>query len=156
MPVQATPTTPTVVTLDDIRGFLRDRTDYNILLDGVEFTDTDIDRAVRFTVAKFNATDRVTNESADTINPYILMVGATAWLLRSEAHKQVRNQATYQDGDIAPIGVDDKQALYAGLAADLRNEFTEMVVTNKMSTNLDRAYDCVGSGYRNVSRFHNQ
>ena len=41
--------------VDEIRMFLRDQPDYNILLDDIEFSDKDIQLAMRLTVSKFNA-----------------------------------------------------------------------------------------------------
>ena len=75
MTVQATPTTPNIVTLDDVRGYLRDRPEFNILLEGTEFSDADVTRATAYTVARYNAIDRITNYPEDQINAYILLIG---------------------------------------------------------------------------------
>ena len=46
MPVTGTPTTPVVVTTDQIRMFLRDKAENNILLDQVQFSQKEVDFAV--------------------------------------------------------------------------------------------------------------
>lgn len=71
----------------------------------------------------------------------------------SESFLQIRNQATVQDGDIAPIGIDDKSAAYAQLAQQLKAEVDEITRQVKTQNNMESAYDSVGSGYKNTSRF---
>ena len=56
--------------------------------------------------------------------------------MKSESFRQLRNQATYQDGNMQPVGVDDKQALYVGMSTSLRNEFGQMVTSIKISENM--------------------
>ena len=85
----------------------------------------------------------------------MLLIGTVRFLLQSESFLQIRNQATYQDGDIAPIGIDDKQAAYAQLAQVLReSEWDELVRGIKTQNNMEGAYNSLGSGYRNVTRFN--
>jgi hypothetical protein len=55
---------------------------------------------------------------------------------------------------VQPIGLDDKQALYLGMAAVLKAEFEDKAKSWKISRNLESAYGSLGSGYRAVSRFH--
>lgn len=160
MPVVGTPAPPRQLTRDDIRGFMRDVAGQvpgtgalNVLLDNVEFSDADIDRSVRFTVAKYNAMTPQTVATPDTINLYVLLNGAVAFLLRSEAVRQLRNQATVQDGDVAPIGADDKQALYAQLAKQFDDEFVLYARGIKTQNNMEAAYGGLGSGYRAANRY---
>ena len=154
MPVTLTPVAPSDITTEDIRDFLADYTEDNILIDGVEYTDQEIERAIKFTVAKYNAFTPITAATKDDINIWILLTGATSYLLRRTAHLQARNQATYQDGDVAPIGVHDKAALYASLSRELQADFDKQAQQVKIQCNLESAYGSVGSGYKNVSRFH--
>lgn len=160
MPVIATPTTPLIVTLDDIRGFLRDVAGQvpgtgvsNIMFDLPEFSDPDISRATKFTVARFNVMTPPSNDPPDGINPWIILIGVSEFLVRSEAFRQLRNQVTYQDGDIQPIGLDDKQQQYLAMADTLKAEFETTAKNFKISRNMESCYGSIGSGYRNVSRF---
>lgn len=159
--VIATPTTPKVVTQDDIRGFLRDVAGQvagtgvaNYLLDGVEFSDEDIQRALRYTVARFNVMTPPSRDSENSINPWLLLVGVSEFLMLSESFRQGRNQATYQDGNISPIGIDDKQQQYLQMSQILKSEFEEKAKNWKISRNMEAAYGSLGSGYRAVSRFY--
>ena len=156
MPVVGTPTTPVIVSKDQVRMFLRDRADRNILLDDVQFADEDLYVAMEMATSAFNA---VTPQSYFTPSTfpenlqYVLLIGTVRFLLMSESFLQVRNQATYQDGDIAPIGIDDKQAAYAQLAQVLKGEWDELVRGVKTQNNMEGAYNSLGSGYRYVGRF---
>lgn len=156
MPVVGSPTTPFVVTKDQVRMFLRDRADRNILLDDVQFTDDELNFAAEMCVSAFNAVtpqSRFTPSSFPEHLRYLLLIGTARFLLMSESFVQVRNQATYQDGDIAPIGIDDKASLYAQMAQGLKAEWDELTRGIKTQSNMESAYGTLGSGYRNVSRF---
>lgn len=157
MPVVGTPTTPNVVTKDQIRMFLRDRADRNILLDDVQFTDDELNLAVEMAVSAYNTVTPQTNltpPSFPTHLRYLLLIGTARFLLMSESFLQVRNQATVQDGDISPIGIDDKAALYSEMARQLKAEWDELVRGVKTQNNMEGAYTTLGSGYRNVTRFN--
>lgn len=157
MPVVATPATPVIVTVDQVRRFMRDYPDRNILLDDVEFTQDDINQGVEMVTSNYNAITPQTSllpQSWPTHLQYVLLLGIAAYLLKSAAILQLRNQATYQDGDIAPIGIDDKYSLYMQMAQALKAEWDELVRQIKTQNNLEAAYGWLSSGYRNVSRYH--
>ena len=157
MPVVATPATPFIVTKDQVRMFMRDRANNNILLDTVQFTDDELNLAMDMAVSGFNTVTPQTNFTPQTFPShlkYLLLIGTTRFLLMSESFLQVRNQATVQDGDIAPIGIDDKAQLYAQLAASLKAEWDELTRGVKTQNNMESAYTTLGSGYRNTSRFN--
>lgn len=156
MPVTATPATPTVVSRAQVRMFMRDRPGNNILLDDVQFTDDELNLAIEMTVSAYNA---VTPQTS--LTPigfplhlrYVLLVGVARFLLVTESFLQARNQATVQDGDVSPIGIDDKAALYAQLSKNLKDEWDELVRGIKTQNNMESAYGGLGSGYAGVTRF---
>lgn len=155
MPIVGTPTTPTVISRDQVRMFMRDRADNNILLAEVQFTDRELDLALEMTANAYNAVTPQSNLTPSTFpNKYVLLVGTVRFLLMSESFMQVRNQATVQDGDVSPIGIDDKAALYAQMAQSLKAEFDELVRGIKTELNMYSGFDGMGSGYVNVTRFN--
>lgn len=155
MPVVGTPATPFIITRDQVRMFIRDRADKNILLDDVQFTDTELNGAIEMTVSNFNAITPVSSFVAMNFpNMYVLLIGTARYLMRSETFLQARNQASYQDGDIAPIGIDDKAALFSQIAQELKAEWDELTRGMKTQANMEGAYKTLGSGYRSVSRYH--
>jgi hypothetical protein len=154
MPVQV-PANALPLTTDDIRAFLRDQPKYNILIEGVEFSDKDIQRAIRFTVSKWNAltpqsTDPTTGE---TLNEYMLLCGVAAILLRSEGIRQVRNQVTYQDGNMPQVSLDEKEAIYMRWADRMQQEFDFHARNIKTQNNMESCYGGLSSGYRYIGRW---
>lgn len=147
--------------VEEIRMFLRDQPDYNILMDDIEFDNKDIERAMRLTVAKWNAVTPMTNlTSPAQMNEYILLCGVCCILLRSEGLRQVRNQLMTQDGNIAPIGLDEKEALYLKWALHFCDEFERLAKEMKVQENMESLLDdrCggasgFGSGYRWIGRY---
>lgn len=157
MPIVATPTFNTsapVISRDDIRMFLRDYSQNNILLDDVQFTDRELDSAMSFAVDEWNQINPISADTSASIPKSILILGTCAWLMMSESFLQVRNQATYQDGEVAPIGIDDKHQLYFQLSRNLKEEWKTRAQLVKTQKNMESGYGGLSSGYRNVGRFN--
>jgi hypothetical protein len=161
MPVVGTPvTSDPKISVEEVRLWLRDAAlnvlpggQGNILLDDIQFTQEEVDFALRMAVANFNV---VTPQSGHTIenfpNDYLLLLGTSRFLMVSESFHQLRNQVTAQDGDIAPTGIYDKHQAYLALAQTLRGEWDTLVRGVKNQNNMEGAYGVLGSGYKNVSR----
>ena len=145
------------LTTDEIRMFLRDQPDYNILLDDVEFEEKDINLAMKLTVAKWNALTPVTNfTSPDQLNEYVLLIGVCGFLLKSEGLRQLRNAMRARDGNIDQVNMDEKEALYLKWATHFQREFKEVAKNIKIQNNMESLLDgCsgFGSGYRYVGRY---
>ena len=136
------------LTLGQVTRFLRDYPSYNILLDDVQFSEEDVNQAMYFAAQRYNAMTPITNFTVSNFpNDYVLLIGTCCLLMRSEAFLQVRNQLTYNDGDVAPIGVDDKMAAYLRLKDDLDAEWAAMSRAMKMQKNMEQAYGSLKSGY---------
>jgi len=141
------------LTTEDIRWFLRDTPEHNILLpDDVEFSDEDIRRAIRFAVSKYNAMTPQTAYGPESIHEYILLCGVCAILLRSEGVRQNRNEMRSQDGNIANVNLDEKQAQYAQWADLMQREFDHHARQVKTQNNMESCYSSFSSGYRFLSR----
>lgn len=137
------------VTSGDVSRFLRDDPRYNILLGAVQFTEEDIDAGIRFALSSFNAITPTSSYTADNFpNEYLLLLGVVAYLLQSEAFLQLRNSVTYQDGDVAVQGIDNKYAEYSNLAGSIKGEFQQMSQKVKQQINAESCYGGLGSGYR--------
>lgn len=148
------------LTVDDVRWFLRDFVGQvpgtgvsNVLLDNVEFSDDDIRKARRFSVSRWNTMLPPTNDTAETIPEWLLLMSICEILLQSEAFRQNRNALTYQDGNVTPVGLDDKMQQYVALSQALRAEFEEKSRMFKVSRNLESVYSSLGSGYRISTRY---
>lgn len=156
MPITGTPVKPTIISSDQVRMFLRDRLENNILLDTVQFSLDEINLAMSMAVSAYNSVTPQTMLTPSSFPPhlqYVLLLGTTRFLMQSESFLQIRNQLSYQDGDVAPIGISDKMAQYSQLANTLKAEWDELVRGIKTQNNMEGAYNSLGSGYRNVARF---
>lgn len=139
------------LTLGQVTRFLRDHPSYNILLDDVQFSEEEVNDAIYFAIQQYNAMTPITTLTEDNFpNDWVLLMGTCAHLMRSEAFLQLRNQVTYSDGDIAPIGLDDKFAAYTGLRDSLATEFKEAARAIKTQRNMEQGYGSLRSGYARV------
>lgn len=160
MPILATPTTPRLVSRDEVRRWLRDYPPgyvpgtgvLSVLLDGVEFSDADIDAGLQHAADRYNGVTPVTNLSPDLLPRVLLLYGAVAYLLQSESFRQLRNQADAQDGDVAPVGLDSKNNPYAQNAMALWQKWDELARGVKTQRNMEAVFGGLSSGYLSVSR----
>jgi hypothetical protein len=93
-----------------------------------------------------------TSLPVDSIPRTLLFYGAVGHLLWSESFRQMRNQATVQDGDVAPIGIDDKASAYTQASQLLWAKFDELCRGIKTQRNMESMYGGISSGYLNTSR----
>lgn len=160
MSVTGTPATPYKVTTDEIRMFLRDYAlghlpggQGNILLDTIQFTEDELNFALKMTISAFNVITPISSFQAENFpNEYLLLLGVCRFLMMSESFHQLRNQVAAQDGDIAPSGIYEKSQAYLALAQALQTEYQELARALKNQLNMEGAYGFLGSGYKNVSR----
>jgi len=139
------------LTLGQVTRFLRDYPNYNIILADVQFTDEDVYDAMHFAVAQYNVMTPITGYTEDNFpNDYVLLIGTCAHLMRSESFLQIRNQLTYQDGDVGPIGIDDKAAAYASIREGLAIEWTTISRQLKTQMNMEQGYGSLSSGYSRI------
>lgn len=139
------------ITPGQVSRFLRDFADNNILLADVQFEEEDIADAMAFALAEFNAMTPISSYTTEGFpNDWILLLGTAAHLMMSESILQLRNMATYQDGDIQNIGIDDKYAQYAQLGQNLKAEWKATAQKFKQQLNMESGYDSLSSGYRYI------
>jgi hypothetical protein len=140
-----------LLTSSDVVQFIRDQAELNILLDETMFTTAEINAAISLVIDQFNLFTPISNWAEDNFpNRYLLLIGVAAHLMQSEAFLQLRNQATYQDGDVQNIGIDDKFQLYMQLSKTLKAEFREDGKKLKQQQNMENGYGSLASGYRFV------
>ena len=75
-PLDKSPYDGWVISPDDVREFLRDYPDKNPLVDGVEFSDKDVEKAIKRTISMGNVTARPTTYTVTNFpNDYVLLMG---------------------------------------------------------------------------------
>lgn len=154
MTITATPAAPRVLTRQRIRMAMRDVAGrvpntgvVNVLLDNVEFSDEEIDNAITFTVDWWNSITPISRVTADQINNFLFFQGVVSFLLQSESMRQMRNQASVQDGDVAQIGSDDKAGLYSQMSQLAMQRFENGAKQVKVQQNMEACYGGFGSGF---------
>jgi len=137
MPVVGTPVQKQSGIVADVRLFMRDFYDKNPLHADIEFTDDEISQACRHAADLANVIGRPTSYTVDTFpNNYVLMLGASGHLAKSEAIRQLRNQSQFQDGNIQGVGMDEKYQYYMQLSQSLTSEFSSHVSQIKVTSNM--------------------
>ena len=141
--------------IECIRMMLRDRAENNILLGRIQFTNAEVDRAIKLATGRYNAMTPLTNVDWTALPEVVLFHGAAYYLMMSESFLQARNQMSVNTDGLGVIGIDDKSQLYQQLAAGLKNDFDNFARSIKTERNMLSTFGCLSSGYAHVSRFHN-
>lgn len=142
------------ITHNNIRNFMRDRADKNLLLAEFEFEHNDIREAVKYTVEAYDLILPLTrSDPANFPYRYLLLIGTTGHLLRSGSILQLRNQLTYSDGGFQ-TGIDDKWQQYKALGDSMWGEFKDTSTKLKYGNNLNACFGDMSSGYRNIPNFY--
>lgn len=140
-----------ILSVANVTEYLRDRADFNLLLDARQFSDDEITSAIGYALDKYNIIPPMSSHTNDNFpSKYILLIATAAHLMRSAAHLHLRNHAVYQDGDVENIQMDSKYAAYIDLANVLEAEWRAAAVDLKKSRNMESGYGSLGSGYRYI------
>lgn len=140
---------PAAVTEEDIRVFLIDKVPAdNFLLDDVEMTTEEIQKAIGWTVDKYNMIPpHIHTLSAETMPHYLLVIGTSGMLLRMKAMNYMRNKLDFQQANGSSVQDKNKSADYLSVSKELLSEFVQIATQLKYSANIDACYGRVGSPY---------
>jgi hypothetical protein len=137
------------VTSDEIRIFLMDKPELNTLINGVRFTDQQLEQAQINCVDYYNLAPPSTGSetSIETFpSRYLLIIGTAGYLLRSAAINQASNEFTYSAEGVQ-VADHDKAGIFSKLGTDLWEEFKEMVRNKKVQMNVARVYGTIRSEF---------
>lgn len=139
----------------DIRLFIRDRPEYNRLLDKEEFSQEQIDQAMKLTVMLFNEITPSTRFAVKNFPyQYLLFIGTLWHLFFGGGISRSRNRLAYQtDG----VSVDDEAHgdTELQLAASLKAEFMTMAKEKKVEANAKAGWGYVSSEYMGPGFYKN-
>jgi len=139
-----------MLTTVQVVRFLRDYKDFNLLLDETAFTLEDLDQAISMAISEFNAITPMTTYTAETFpNDFVLLQGTACYLLTSAMFLQLRNAASYQDGDVN-VAIGNNMNDYRALKTDLKREWKETAQKMKQQANMEQAYGSLRSGYSHI------
>ncbi len=132
---------------EDVRLFLADDPEANLLIGDYEFTPQQISRAQELAVAKWNETPPTIPEATFTVESfpwhYNLLKQVTANLLAIAAHGYTRNKLNY---NITGGSVNDKakDGDYLNLAQTYSQEFSQWMMGKKAEINMTQMWGVVG------------
>ena len=132
---------------DDIRTFLRDRPEYNRLLDKEEFTDKQIDQAMKLTVMLFNEIPpKTTYVLSNFPHQYLLFLGTCWHLLFGGGIGRSRNRLQHTTNGVA---IDDEAHadVELSLSQGMKSEFMQMAQNTKIEANVKNGWSNVSSEY---------
>ena len=134
-----------VLTPEEVREYLSDYPDTNLLLDKEEFSDTFIELAMDLAISDFNA---MPPRGVTTINDFpskgVLLYGTCWQMYQGRAALMARNHLTYTDGGLQ-IPVEEKFELYMSLASNFRALYAESARALKNHINLESGWGRVVS-----------
>lgn len=132
---------------EDIRTFIQDRPELNRLLDKEEFSQKQIDLAMKLTVAQYNEMSPATTHSLEDF-PYthILLIGTIWHLFFGGGILRDRNRLPHNAGGVQ---VDDEAHATTELqfAENLRKEFESLSKQKKVEMNILAGFGTIYSEY---------
>ena len=142
-----------MIQISDVRLFLRDRPEYNRLLDREEFSSEQIDQAMKLTVMAFNELSPATQFPVQGFpHQYLLLIGTVYHLFFGGGILRSRNRLSYQTDGVA---IDDEShaEVELSMSAQLRQEFQAMAKDKKIEANVNAGYGHVPSEYIGAFRY---
>lgn len=130
-----------VLTVEDLRTFIRDRPELNTLIGKEETNDAGLSGAISDALDDWNNTPPFTiNYTVDNF-PFksLLKIGAVIFVLKSVGILMSRNHLTYNDGGIS-IEKDEKTQLYQSWLDRFEPEWERKKTSFKLAKNLQNCW----------------
>ena len=138
-----------VLTPEELREYISDKVESNHLLDGEEFSATQISLAIDLAIGQFDMIIPLSSSNIYTFpNKSLLMFDTLATLFEGASALLARNHMSYSDGGLQ-IPVEERMQLYQSLAQMYRTNFDTMARAYKLQMNIESGFGGVGSDYAN-------
>jgi len=134
------------------RSYIRDESNLNALLNGVETSDTLIGFSLELALDDWNSTPPLIGNFALETHPSqsLILLSTIIWILRSAGVLQSRNQLDYASGGIT-VAVSNKTPLYQSWIAAMMQEYEAKKANLKKAINAEQAYGGVSSEYVQIN-----
>lgn len=137
------------LTADQVREYISDYPESNLLLDKEEFSNTFIELCMDLAVSEFNVLTPRSAFNLDNFPSKSLLLLGTLWqMFLGRSALMARNNLTYTDGGLQ-IPVEEKYELYKNLADTYRAQFLETANKLKVSQNMEAGWGQVRSDESN-------
>lgn len=139
-----------------VRIFLRDWANRNRLTLRQEWSDAEVNNALRMALHHFNGAPPMVvtypqyQDAPEHMRHYWLPMGAAGLLIQGLGLQQLRNQVQLTTDDDEVVGVDQNGQLHMQVGVNLFDVYKQWVDETKVSVNLNSAYGRISSPYANV------
>ena len=130
---------------EEVRAYLSDYPEENLLLDKEEFSDTSITLAMDLALSDFNSIPPRSGFSQVNFPSKGVLLYGTLWhLFLGRAALLARNHLTYSDGGLQ-IPVEERYELYMSLANTFQAMYKETASKLKINMNMEAGWGSVSS-----------
>ena len=139
-----------ILTVEQVREHIQDNAEDNKLIDGVEFSPTQISLAMGLAIDEYNMIIPISNTTLYSFpNKALLMSGTLAKLFAGAAALAARNNMSYSDGGVV-VPVEERFQFYQALAEMYRAAFDQGARAIKLQGNIEDGWGGVRSDYGNM------
>lgn len=136
---------PEILSVLEIREFVSDYSDNNLLLDKEEFSDTFITLCRDLAVSSYNEMPPLSGAVLSNFpSKSTLLWGTLYHMFSGKAALLARNTLSYSDGGIS-IPVEERMALYMSLAQNAQAQFQSSAAKMKIFFNMNAGWGSVSS-----------
>lgn len=134
-----------VLAPEEVHEFLHDRMENNHLLDGEEFSNTNIALAIELAISEYNLLPPLGGTDINNFPSKALLMSGTCWkLFAGAAALLARNTMAYSDGGLT-IPIEERSPLYLSLAAMYQESFLSSAKSLKIHLNMEAGWGEVRS-----------
>ena len=138
-----------ILTADEVRAYLSDYAESNLLLDKEDFKDPFIKLCMDLGADEFNQIPPRSGYSAGSFPSKSLLLQGTLWhMFQGRAALAVRNTLSYTDGGLT-IPIEEKYELYSAMAATYKANFMEAATKLKINMNMESGWGEIRSDEAN-------
>ena len=130
-----------LLTADQVREYISDYPEANLLLDREEFSNTFIELCMDLGISEFNSiSPRSAFAPGNFPSKSLLMLGTLWQMFLGRSALMARNNLSYSDGGLQ-IPIEEKYELYKNLADTYRAQFMETAMRLKISQNMEAGWE---------------
>lgn len=138
-----------LLTVEEVRTYIQDRSENNKLLDDEEFPEPMILLAMDLALSEYNSIPPISSETVNTFkNKAILMSGTLYKLFQGQAALLFRNHMNYTDGGLN-IPIEERGQFYQAMASMYQQDFITASARYKAQANIEAGWGEVRSDYAN-------
>lgn len=136
-----------ILSVEEVQEYLRDKVELNLLSEGEEFSPTFINIAMELAVSEFNLVPPIGSVTKETFpNKALLMSGTLYKLFAGQAALSARNTMSYTDGGLS-IPIEEAYSMYRELSALFQADFVNGAKQLKIFMNIESGWGGVSSDY---------